>query len=129
MSALIDWSSFFIQAVNFLVVAFVLRKFFFVPYMRYLDSEAKKRKTLEADIASSAHILEDAHNQAANIVDQAKVDAKLIASEIIENARKEAVELVKRAHLDADAAHVSSICCLEKIVKIQHDPTRLTKSS
>lgn len=104
MSALFDLSSFIIQAINFIIVAFVLRKFFFVPYMQFLDEEAKKRKALEAEIAKSANILTDAHNQAANIIDQSKVDAKLIASEIAENARKEAVELVKKAHLDADAA-------------------------
>ena len=104
MSALFDLSSFIIQAINFAVVAFVLRRFFFVPYMHYLDEEAKKRKTLEAEIAKSANILTDAHNQATNIVDQSKVDAKLIASEIAENARKESVELIKKAHADADAA-------------------------
>ena len=104
MSALFDLSSFIIQAINFIVVAFVLRKFFFVPYMAYLDAEAIKRRTLEAEIAKSANILMDAHNQAANIVDQSKVDAKLIASEIAENARKESVELIKKAHADADAA-------------------------
>ena len=104
MSALFDLSSFIIQAINFIIVAFVLRKFFFVPYMHYLDEEAKKRKTLEAEIAKSANILTDAHNQATNIIDQSKVDAKLIAAEIAENARKDAVELIKKAHLDADAA-------------------------
>ena len=104
MDALIDWSSFFIQAINFAIVAFVLRKFFFVPYMHYLDEEAKKRKVLETEIAKSAHILTDAHNQATNIIDQSKVDAKLIASEIAENARKEAAEFIKKAHLDADEA-------------------------
>jgi F-type H+-transporting ATPase subunit b len=104
MSALFDFSSFIIQAINFIIVAFVLRKFFFVPYMSYLDEEAKKRRTLEAEIAKSANILTDAHNQATNIIDQSKVDAKLIASEIAENARKESVELIKKAHADADAA-------------------------
>ena len=104
MSALFDLSSFIIQAINFVIVAFVLRKFFFVPYMQFLDEEAKKRKTLEAEIAKSANILTDARNQAANIIDQSKVDAKLIAAEIAENARKEAAEIVKKAHMDADAA-------------------------
>lgn len=104
MDALFDLSSFIIQAINFVIVAFVLRRFFFVPYMRFLDEEAKKRKALEAEIAKSSHILTDAHNQATNIIDQSKVDAKLIASEIAENARKEATALIKKAHQDADAA-------------------------
>lgn len=104
MDALFDLSSFIIQAINFAVVAFVLRRFFFVPYMHYLDTEAKKRHALESEIAKSANILTDAHAQATNIIDQAKVDAKLIASEIADNARKESIDLIKKAHADADAA-------------------------
>ena len=64
----------------------------------------KKRKELEAEIAKSAHVLEDAHNQAANIVDQAKVDARITATEIIENSRKEGAEILKKANTDADIA-------------------------
>ena len=101
---LVDISSLFIQSVNLGIIIFVLWKFLFVPYSRFLDEEAKKRKQLETEIAKSAHILTDAHNQATNIIDQSKVDAKLIASEIAENARKESAELIKRAHQDADAA-------------------------
>ncbi|MBC7503445.1 ATP synthase F0 subunit B [Candidatus Gracilibacteria bacterium] len=113
MSALFDLSSFIIQAINFIIVAFVLRKFFFIPYMHYLDEEAKKRKTLETELAKSANILTDAHNQAANIIDQSKVNAKLIASEIAENARKESVELIKKAHADADAARAKGFDDIE----------------
>ncbi len=72
--------------------------------MAYLDEEAKKRHTLEAEIAKSVNILTDARNQASNIIDQSKVDAKLIATEIAENARKESIDLIKKAHADADAA-------------------------
>jgi len=104
MDALFDLSSFLIQAINFIIVAFVLRKFFFVPYMAYLDEEAKKRMHLETELAKSTHILTDAHNQATNIIDQSKVDARLIAAEIAENARKESIDLIKKAHADADAA-------------------------
>jgi F-type H+-transporting ATPase subunit b len=104
MDTLIDWGSFAIQAINFAIVAFILRRFFFVPYSKYLDEETKKRHTLEAEIAKSANILSDAHAQAANIVDQAKVDARLVGTEIIENARKEWSELLARAHTDADSA-------------------------
>lgn len=104
MSEILDLGSLIIQGVNFLIVAYVLRRFFFVPYMKFLDEETKKRKELEEQIAKSSHILEEAHNQAANIVDQAKVNARITASEIVENARKEGEEIVAKANSDADVA-------------------------
>lgn len=102
--SLIDIPSLAIQSVNVAVIIFVLWKFFFSPYLRYLDEEAKKRATLESELEKSAHIVKDAHNQAENIIDQSRVDAKMIASEITENARKEAAEITARAQSDADAA-------------------------
>ncbi len=58
----------------------------------------------EEQIAKNENILTQAHNQAANVIDQAKLDAKMIALEITENAHKEATEIVAKAHTDADAA-------------------------
>ncbi len=104
MDTLIDWGSLLIQGINFAVVAFVLRKFFFVPYIKFLDEEAAKRKDLEEKLSKSTRILDDAHAQADNIIDQAKVDARMIASEITDNARKESSEILARAHSDADIA-------------------------
>jgi F-type H+-transporting ATPase subunit b len=104
MDTLIDWGSLLIQGINFAVVAFVLRKFFFVPYIKFLDEEAEKRKDLEEKLSKSTRILDDAHAQADNIIDQAKVDARMIASEITDNARKESSEILARAHSDADIA-------------------------
>lgn len=102
MDTLIDWSSLIIQAINFAIVAIVLRKFFFKPYLKYLDEEVAKRKDLDEKLSKQTHILEEAHNQAANIVDQSKVDARMVASEIVDNARKEGKELVERANKDAE---------------------------
>lgn len=102
--SLIDIPSLAIQSVNLAVIIFVLWKFFFSPYLRYLDEEAKKREKLESELQKSANIVKDAHDQADNILDQSRVDAKMIATEITENARKEATEIIAKAHADADAA-------------------------
>ncbi len=101
---LFDLGSFLIQGINFIIVGFVLRRFFFIPYLQFLDEEAKKRKDLELQLAKSTHILEDAHNQAANIIDQSKVDARIIGTEIVENSRKEGTEILTKAQRDADSA-------------------------
>lgn len=113
MDTLIDVGSLVIQAINFFVIAFVLRKFFFVPYVKFLDEEAAKRKDLEEKLAKQTNILEDAHAQADNIVDQARVDARMVAAEITDNARKEASEIVAKAHADADAARTKGFADIE----------------
>lgn len=101
---LINISTFLIQSINIAIVIGVLAIFFFRPYLRYLDEEAKNRKSLEEKLKKSEHIVTEAHEQAENIVDQAKVGARITASEIIENARKEGSEIVAKAHSDADVA-------------------------
>ena len=102
MDTLIDWSSFLIQAINFAIIAYVLRRFLFMPYLKFLDEEAKKRTELEEKLAKSTHILDDAHAQADNLIDQAKVDARIVGAEIIENARKESKEIAAKAQVDAE---------------------------
>lgn len=124
MSTIFDFGSFIIQGINFAIVAYVLRRFFFVPYMKYLDEEAKKRKTLEEQIAKNENILKDAHLQAENIVDKAKVDAKMIASEITDNAHKEAHEIVTKAHSDADAARTKGFADIAHERKMIMDELR-----
>ena len=104
MDTLFDLSSFIIQAINFAIVAFVLRGFFFKPYMKYLEEEAVKRADLESKLAESDSILASAKTDAEKFIDQARVDGKMMGSEIVENARKEASEIAAKSTLDADAA-------------------------
>ncbi len=104
MDTLIDYGSLIIQAINFAIVAFVLRKFFFVPYLKYLDEEVEKHITLEKKLADSESIVHAAQSEALDIVEKAKVDAKMIASEIVDNAHREWGEIVAHANKDADAA-------------------------
>lgn len=101
---LVDISSLIIQSINLAIIIFVLWRFLFSPYLKYLDEEAKKRHKLESEIAKSAHIVDDAHGQASNIINQAKIDAKQMASQITDNARKEAFDITTKAQHDAELA-------------------------
>ena len=89
MNTLFDFSSFIIQAINFAIVAFVLRGFIFKPYMKFLEAEAAKRAELEKQLAESDALLADAKEQSENIIDKARVEAKMMGAEIVENSRKE----------------------------------------
>lgn len=113
MENLLDVSSLIIQFINFAIIAYVLRRFFFLPYLRYIDEEKKKRKELEEQLEKSAFILTDAHNQADNIISQARVDAKMVSLEIIELARKDAKDITTKAHRDADQARSKGFADIE----------------
>ncbi len=121
---LINIPTFIIQTINIAIVIGVLSVFFFRPYLKYLDEEAKSRKSLEEKLQKSAHIVTEAHAQAENIVDQAKVDARLTASEIVENARKEGAEIVAKAHSDADVARSKGFADVAHERKVMADELR-----
>ena len=89
MNTLFDLSSFIIQAINFAIVALVLRSFIFRPYMKYLEEETAKRKELEHKLKESDALVKEAREQSEAIIDKARVDAKMLGTEIVENARKE----------------------------------------
>lgn len=114
MNTLFDFSSFIIQAINFAIVAFVLRGFIFKPYMKYLEEETDKRALLEKKLAESDDILRSAHEESENIIDKARVEAKMMGSEIVENARKEWAEITAHAHADADAARAKWFAQVEQ---------------
>jgi F-type H+-transporting ATPase subunit b len=103
MNTLIDFSSLIIQSINFAVVGYVLHRFFFVPYLSYIDTETTNRKKMLEQIANSEKILSDAKDEAERIENQSRLDAKIIATEIQELARKDAADIVARAQIDADA--------------------------
>lgn len=114
MNTIFDLSSFIIQAINFAIVAVVLRAFIFKPYMKYLEEEAAKRVELEKKLADSDAIVESAKTEAQTIVEKAKVDAKMMGAEIVENARKEWSEISARAQADADAARAKWFAQVEQ---------------
>lgn len=114
MSAvLIDPSSLAIQTVNIAIIVFVLWKFFFKPYLSFLDEEAQKREKLELDIASSKHIVEGAQAEASKILDEARIDARNMANDIMENARKDADSIRAEAAKDAELARKQGFADVE----------------
>lgn len=114
MNTLFDFSSFIIQAINFAIVAFVLRGFIFKPYMKFLEEETAKRTELEKKLSESDAILANAKEESENIIDKARVEAKIMGAEIVENARKEGAEIAARAHADADAARAKGFAQVEQ---------------
>lgn len=121
MADLIHVPTLVIQAINLGIIVFVLWKFFFKPYLAFLDVEAQKRIQLEEDISSSAHIVDTARTEAEKIRDDARIDAKTMANEIVENARKEAETIRTGAATEAELARKKGFADVEHERKVLAD--------
>lgn len=112
-ASLIDPSTLAIQTINLAIIVVVLWKFFFKPYLAYLDEENAKREKLQKDIADSAHIVDNANAEAQKILDASRIDARNMANEILENARKDADGIRADAARDAEEARKKGFADVE----------------
>lgn len=109
MEGLVDLGSLAIQAVNLGIVAFVLKKFVFSPYLAYLDEEAAKRAELERSTELAAQAEADARAKAEAILDEAKREGKSIREESKTLAKQEASLIVFEANKEADAVRAKGL--------------------
>ncbi len=100
---LIDFGSLAVQAVNLAIVAYVLRKFLFLPYLAHLDEETKKREELAQAHAEAQNAVEAAKNEAHRIIETAKQEGKSIRAESKSLAKQEASLITFEANKEADA--------------------------
>ncbi len=102
------------QIVNFLVILFLLKKFFFGPIVKVLDDRKKRieeslknadliEENLKETEEKSTKILDDAQSQAQKIIADAKAQADAIAKQASADARKtqEAALLSAAAQIEA----------------------------
>ena len=106
-------STMFVQAIVFLVLAFVVAKFFWPPIMGALDARAKKiadglaaadqgklamaaaEKRVQAELAG-------ARDEGQKRIADAEKRAQMVADEIKANAQAEANRIIAQAKADAD---------------------------
>jgi F-type H+-transporting ATPase subunit b len=106
-------STMFVQAIVFLILAFVVAKFFWPPIIGALDARAKKiadglsaadkgkQAMAEAEIRVQAE-LAGARDEGQKRIADAEKRAQMIADEIKANAQAEANRIVAQAKADAE---------------------------
>lgn len=94
---LINIQALIIQTINILIVAFVLWRFLFKPYLAHIDEQTRKQAELEENVRAADHIMSKARSEANNITDAAKKEAKDIVAQGENLAKKEASLLVAAA--------------------------------
>ena len=96
------------QIVNFLIILFVLKKFFYKPIIKMLDDRRKRieESLTNADLIEeklaqteekSAAILETARKNAGDLMTDAKAEAQRIADAAASQARLQTEESLKKA--------------------------------
>lgn len=102
------------QIVNFLIIIWLLKKFFYKPIAKILE-ERKKRieaslknaQAIEGKLAQtdekSAHILQGAQRNAQNLITDAKKEAQRISYQASQDARKTVEEAVEKAKIQIEA--------------------------
>lgn len=105
----IIWSQILWQIANFAILVTVLTKFLYKPILKILESRAQKiqegleaaEKSLEEKALNEEKrqkILAAAEKQAAEVLDQARLEAKAAAKDIVTAAKKDAVEAVEKEY-------------------------------
>ena len=96
------------QIVNFLIILFLLKKFFYKPIVKVLDDHKKRieeslknadliEENLKKTEEKSAQILEEANIAAKNIISKANKEAERIASLALDEAKLTIEEAKKEA--------------------------------
>lgn len=99
---------FMAQVVNFLILAFVFKKFLYKPILKVLDS---RRKTIAKGLADSEKataalasaedernkVLKETAKESQKILDETKRTAEALRSEILEQAKTDAEKIIKEA--------------------------------
>ncbi|EKE26242.1 MAG: hypothetical protein ACD_4C00357G0001 [uncultured bacterium (gcode 4)] len=130
MDSFINLWSFIIQFINIVIIIFILNKFLFKPYLKYLHAEELKRKELEEAHTKLHDIKDEAKKEAKQIVDDAKKESQFIKAQwemlakeetiwIINEAKEEAEKIKSKALLDIENERKSMNAWMkEKILEV-----------
>lgn len=104
----IDWKSFLIQTINFLVLFLILKKFFFKPFIKALKEEKEKedkikradlkiKKKKELMAKKEQEILEKIRKKSREIIAESEKMGEKEKEKILQRAEKEVQNILKEA--------------------------------
>lgn len=90
-----------VQTLLLAMILWVLYKFVFKPYLKYLDEESEKRQKLEQDYIKIEHLNNEAQSKREELLSEARAEAKRLQDDALHIARQEAQQIVEKAENDA----------------------------
>lgn len=103
-----------IQLIILSTVLWVLNKFIFKPYLKYLDEETQKRKKLENDYNNIEKLNKEALEKKESILIEARVNWEEIRKNAQDIAKKEAVSIRQKAEDEAKSIKTSALAEVQK---------------
>lgn len=103
-----------IQLIILSTILWVLNKFIFKPYLKYLDEETEKREKLENDYNNIEKLNKQALENKENILTEARKDWEEIRKNSQELAKKEAQTIREKAEDEAKNIKTSALAEIGK---------------
>lgn len=113
----VSWGSFIAQLVNFLIIAFLLKKFAFGPVLQILNQRRERIAGGEAKLSEIESQLAESERRTEEVLGKANADAK----RLIEEAKESAVALGERKTQEAVASAQQILAKAEEAAKSERE--------
>lgn len=107
-------NTFIIQFIILLLILWVLKKFIFIPYLKYLDKWEDRQKKLEEDYKNIDALVAKAKKEKESILEKARKKSDEIISEAEQIAKNKRTELIEKAEDEAKGIIESGRSEIEK---------------
>jgi len=114
MSGFVSMDTFIIQFIILLLIIWVLRKFIFIPYLKYLDKWEDKQKKLEEDYKNIDALIAEANEKKESILKKARKKSDEMLSEAEAIAKNKRNSLIEKAEAEAKGIIESGRAEIEK---------------
>lgn len=99
----VDWRLFLAQAVNFLILLFVLKRFAYTPMLRFLEERSTKIEKGLKDAETASKRLEQAEKEHKALLAKAQKEAKGIVDEAVAAAKRRDAEQLEKTKAEVGA--------------------------
>lgn len=113
-NAFLHFDALVLQTIILFVVLWVLNKFLFQPYLKYLEDYEKKQSKIEQDYRNIDKLVADAESEKQSILEEARKTGDEIISEAESIASKKRASIMEKADKEASDLLESSKVDIEK---------------
>lgn len=110
----LDLKSLIFQMINFAVLAFLLGRFLYGPIIRVLDSRRRKIEESMKETEKIKQALEEIKKEQAQILSQARAEAKILLAQEAERAKANYQESLAKASIDVNQTLIDGRQALQR---------------
>lgn len=92
----VDWRLFLAQAVNFLILLFILQRYAYKPMLKFLEERSTKIEQGLKDAEAATKRLEETEQEQKNVLSKAQKEARAIVEEAVAVAKRRDQEQLEK---------------------------------